>query len=72
MHFSWNFIQGVIFPFQGSGSGLNSVYLIKGNDVDMWPEASHYIVLTFFIEIVLIWLLYRKKGCQLRNDGAVG
>ncbi len=40
MHFSWNFIQGVIFPFQGSGTGLNSVFLIKGNDVDIWPEAS--------------------------------
>ncbi len=68
MHFSWNFIQGVIFPFEGSGSISQSFFLMKGNPGEFWPEASHYMILAFLIEITFIWLVYKKKGCQAFKD----
>jgi len=58
MHFSWNFIQGVIFPFQGSGSGLESVFIME-NKAMMYPEGSSYIVIAVLLEILLITLLSR-------------
>ncbi len=60
MHFSWNFIQGVIFSFEGSGSGLNSIFLLKDSNVNMPPEASNFMILTFFVEIVLVYIIYKK------------
>ncbi len=68
MHFSWNFIQGVIFPFEGSGAITQSFFLIKSNNTEMWPEASHYMILAFLIEITFIWLVYKKKGGQAFKD----
>jgi len=58
MHFFWNFIQGVIFPFQGSGSGLASVFVME-NEAMVYPEGSSYIVFAVLLEILLITLLSR-------------
>jgi hypothetical protein len=56
MHFFWNLIQGVIFPFQGSGSGLESFFIME-NEVMVYPEGSSYIVVSVILEIIIITLL---------------
>lgn len=61
MHFSWNFIQGVIFPFDGSGSEFNSILVFK-SEVVITPEASQFMFVTFFVEIILIWISFRLKA----------
>ena len=60
MHFSWNFIQGVIFPFEGSGSEFDSILVLQsGGDIN--PEASQFMFVTFFVEIILIWAFVKLK-----------
>ena len=56
MHFSWNFIQGIIFPFQGSGTGLESVFIME-NQAMIYPEGSSYMVVSVILEIIIITLL---------------
>lgn len=56
MHFFWNFIQGGIFPFEGSGSELESVFIVR-NGAMMYPEASNFMVFAFLLEILLIKFL---------------
>ena len=58
MHFSWNFIQGVIFPFEGSGSKLKSI-LVSQNAIHITPEASKFMFITFLVEIILIWSSFK-------------
>lgn len=64
MHFSWNFIQGVIFPFEGSGSGLSSLLLMQ-NTYSIIPEASSYFIITTIFEVLLIILIYRFTNPQI-------
>ncbi len=59
MHFSWNFIQGVIFPFEGSGSNLNSI-LVMESKINLLPEASPFMIVTTIVEIILVWWLSIK------------
>lgn len=61
MHFSWNFIQGVIFPFEGSGSKLTSI-LVSQKAIHITPEASEYMFVAFLVEIILIWSFFKIKN----------
>lgn len=61
MHFSWNLIQGVIFPFEGSGANINSL-LVFENEVNIIPEASPFMFTSFFVEIIFIWTFYKIKS----------
>ncbi len=60
MHFSWNFIQGVIFPFEGSGSEFDNILVLQSG-VNINPEASQFMFVTFFVEIILIWAFVKIK-----------
>ncbi|WP_372774620.1 CPBP family intramembrane glutamic endopeptidase [Mangrovibacterium sp.] len=70
MHFSWNFIQGVIFPFEGSGSNLDSLFVFRDTSLNLLPEASRLHFLTFFVEIILILGLWWNAREQLKKSGA--
>jgi hypothetical protein len=67
MHFSWNFIQGVIFPFQGSGSNLENIFIMENNAKIYYPEGSSYFIFAFILEIILIILLYNYRKNKLLN-----
>ena len=68
MHFSWNFIQGVIFPFQGSGSDLESFFIMK-NEAMVYPEVSSYIIVSVILEIIIITLLsWVNSSYRAKND----
>lgn len=57
MHFSWNLIQGVIFPFEGSGSDLLSLLSIDSSLI-IKPETNNFILLSISIEFLLIYFFY--------------
>lgn len=71
MHFSWNFVQGVIFPFQGSGSNLESIFIME-NNMMIFPEASCYMVITVLLEILLIWLLSKSVAFSKQDNFSIG
>ncbi len=58
MHFSWNLIEGVIFPFQGSGSNIESLFILK-TKLNIWPENSNYMILSVFFELLILICLSR-------------
>ncbi len=60
MHFFGNFIQGVVFPFQGSGSNLENIFVLESNAV-FFPEASYYLCVSLLLEIVLITVIANSK-----------
>lgn len=60
MHFSWNLVQGVVFPFEGSGNSLKSI-LVFDKPVSVYPEADPLMIVTTLVELLLILLLYRLK-----------
>ncbi|PTN10442.1 CPBP family intramembrane glutamic endopeptidase [Mangrovibacterium marinum] len=60
MHFSWNIIQGVIFPFEGSGSNLDRLFVFRDASMRVFPEASQLYFVPFFVELILISGLWWK------------
>ncbi|MBD0405449.1 CPBP family intramembrane glutamic endopeptidase [Flammeovirga sp. EKP202] len=67
MHFSWNFIQGVIFPFEGSGSNIESVFVL-GSTIEIMPEANLFVIFSILLEIILVTIFYhlsRKVNTNL-------
>lgn len=56
MHFSWNFIQGAIFPFSGSGSNIISLLAIDSNS-NIKPEANNFVLLSVTIEFLIIYFI---------------
>ena len=54
MHFSWNFIQGAVFPFEGSGSNIVSLLTIN-NDLNIKPEVNDFVLLSIAIQFLLIY-----------------
>jgi membrane protease YdiL (CAAX protease family) len=65
MHFSWNFIQGVVFPFEGSGSHLSTI-LSTERIQKVFPEASPFMIFSFIVEILLIWALSKISNRDAR------
>lgn len=65
MHFSWNFIQGVIFSFSGSGTDLENLFIME-NKIMTSPEESHYMVFAVMLEILLVWLLSKSKVFSIK------
>ncbi|WP_044208709.1 CPBP family intramembrane glutamic endopeptidase [Flammeovirga sp. OC4] len=57
MHFSWNFIQGVIFPFEGSGSNIESVFVLDST-IELMPEANLFVIFSILLEIILVTIFY--------------
>jgi membrane protease YdiL (CAAX protease family) len=60
MHFSWNFLQGVVLPFQGSGQSVASYFILVGGKV-IFPEASHFMFISILLEMLIITLISRVK-----------
>ncbi len=70
LHFSWNFVQGVIYGFNVSGYSFNSILAvdIEGNPLwtggDYGPEGGFIGIIARCFVIIMLWLFinWNKTG----------
>lgn len=66
LHFSWNFVQGVIYGFNVSGYSFNSILTIKVEENSLWlggsygPEGGLIGIIARIFVIVMLWLFIKR------------